>query len=739
MPVSEQQIRSDILDLFGRDDYRPLKQHEIARQLRLKDSQRTLFRHVLYGLEHEGTIVCLRKNRWALPDTGRQISGTIRVNVQRFGFVTQETPGAADIFIPEENLGTSLDGDRVVVSISGSRPPGRGAGRKSEAQPIGKILRVLERHHPVVAGLMKKTAYYWYVIPDNPRLIHNIKVRDFSAALKHPVDDHKVVVKLDPWDKAHKPLTGVVVEDLGPADTAGIGIVSILRDHQIETDFSADLLHAAKSRSPAISEKDTRGRRDLRELIAFTIDPEDAKDFDDAVSLSRTADGDWQLGVHIADVAHFVVPGSPVDREAYRRGNSVYLVDRSIPMLPQHLTAEVCSLRPGVDRLTHTASLILDDRGRVKHSETYLSVIKSAARLTYDQVQAFFDGRPDPGIPAPVREHLGDMRALARILRARRMAEGSIDLSMPEIRCVLDAEGKPIRIFKRGSMEAYQLIEEFMLSANCVVARLLARKEVPAIYRVHEPPDDEQWARMEQDLHAIGISFIGGSRSLLNEIAGKAANTPMEYTVHLGILRNLKRAVYSSRLSEHFGLAFDHYTHFTSPIRRYPDLVVHRMLRAIEDSQPPPYSFEEASALAEHCSRTEQNADEAEDESVNLTRLEYFNERLRRGEIGPYPGIIVSLVPKGLIIELTDTLQRGLLSLASLHDDFYEMQADRGQVVGRRHRRTWKIGQQVRVNIARVDMARRRMDWELYSEEAESPALKPVAKKSRRSRRQRIR
>jgi ribonuclease R len=389
----------------------------------------------------------------------------------------------------------------------------------------------------------------------------------------------------------------------------------------------------------------------------------------------------------------------------------VYLVDRVIPMLPRHLTTEICSLQPLADRLTHTVNVLLDDDGHAHRSETFLSVIRSSARLNYDQVQALFESRPEHGIAPPVQDVLADMRRLAAALRRKRMAEGAIDLSMPEVKCALDEEGKPTRIFKRGSSEAYHLIEEFMLAANCVVARLLHKARTPAIYRIHEPPDDVQWSKMQADLRALGLRLSPRSKNSVNRIAREAAGSPREYTVHLAILRNLKRALYSPRLVEHFGLSFPCYTHFTSPIRRYPDLAAHRILLSIEAGREPPYDALEVRRIAEHSSETERNADQAEQESVDIKRLEFYREKLARGEIGPFDGIVVSEIPKGLIVELSDTLQQGLLPFSSMLDDLYVMSRERNGASGRERGKTWTFGKRVAVCLARVDKARRRIDF----------------------------
>jgi ribonuclease R len=440
--------------------------------------------------------------------------------------------------------------------------------------------------------------------------------------------------------------------------------------------------------------------------------------------LSRTADGHWRLGVHIADVPHYVMPGSRLDEEAFNRGNSVYLVDRAIPMLPPYLTTEVCSLVPHRDRLCHTAEMILSDEGLVLRAETFSSVIHSKARLNYDQVQDFFDGKDGHGVPAEIQEVLARMRPLARALRRHRMAAGAIDLAIPEIKCVLDSDGHPLAVMKRGAKEAYQLIEEFMLSANCVVAARLRDSGGPALYRVHEPPDEEQWAAMEADLKNLGVTDLDELRRRVAELVLRFAREPLSYVLHLAVLRNFKRARYAANLVGHFGLAFPCYTHFTSPVRRYPDLAVHRLLNAIEQRRPGPYSLEDAARIAAHCSATEENADDAETESVELKRIEFYRDLLQGGQTGPFEGIVVSVVPKGLIVELGETLQRGLIPFSSMMDDYYEVVPGKGMARGRRRHAVWSLGRPVRVLITRVDTARRRVDFVLFAGDSAPPAAR---------------
>lgn len=695
--------------------YTPLKQHELARALQIGGNQRSAFRHLLYQMAAEGKIVCRRKNRWAVTPNGACVTGRLRVHEQGYGFVT---PAGAvsqeDVFIPADQMGTALDGDQVSVHITDLRSA---AGRHrtplrtgNSRRATGRIARVLERFHTMIVGTLQRTAYYWYVIPDAPGLPHNVRVRESPPSPCPLVPRHRVVVRLDAWESATHPLTGVVMEDLGAPGQPGVDITALVRHYCLKDRFSAAVLEGVSRVSPQPGPVDCAGRRDLRSWITLTIDPEDARDYDDAVSLSPTSDGGWLLGVHIADVAHYVPPHTPLDQEAFEKGTSVYLVDRVIPMLPPYLTTEVCSLQPGRDRLTRSVELHYDHAARLRRAESYLSVIRSSARLSYDQVQRMLDGHDGHGIPDEVQPVLRSMAALAARLRRQRLDAGGIDFNMPEVKCILGPDGRAQHFVQRMAGSANQLIEEFMLAANREVARHLADGTHPALYRVHDAPAEEQWARMAEELHTLGMSVAPPrDRDDLNAIAQACRGTPLEYQVQLTLLRNLQRAIYMAEAKEHFGLAWLPYTHFTSPIRRYPDLVVHRLLQAA-DSGRALYSREELADIAAHCSATEEAADLAAAESLELKRLDYYQHLLADDVRGPWEGLVVGLSPAGLLVELRDTLQRGRVSFRHLPDDHYVLNAERTAATGQRRRQTWKIGQLLSVNLERVDPVRRHVD-----------------------------
>jgi ribonuclease R len=711
-------LEQRILDFLTSPDYRPLRRPDLAKALRLKSTERNRLRQALINLEKQGKVSCLRQNRWAPSGSLPQFTGTIRIMEKGFGIFTADD-GRQEIFITRDNMKCALNNDRVTVELLPKKNNVR--GRQFDNQlPDGRVADVIERNTGEVVGLLRRTPYYAYVIPDDLRLGHDVRVQAWDKGLENIAEDHKVVVELDEWTDPFKPLGGTVIEDLGHRDDPNVEMQCILRTHGFRQHFPDDVVAEAQTIPHELRPQDLDGRTDLRDRLTFTIDPETARDFDDALSLEKTSGG-WILSVHIADVAHFAPLHSPIDREALHRGTSVYLVDRVVMMLPTELTTRICSLNPQVDRLAHTVEISLDAEGEMTGAETCRSVIHSDARLTYDQVQALFAGEEGHGVPSGVADVLGSLRPLARKIRARRTAAGALEINTPQIKCKLGKDGKVESIEKGEAKEAYQLIEECMLLANVAVARKLRKAERDAMHRIHEEPDEEQWAQMGAELQSVGIDALPRTRADINAVLAKTVGTPLEYTASLAILKNFKRAGYSAEAAGHFGLAFDDYVHFTSPIRRYPDLVVHRLLSALEQNEKAPYRLSDIESIAAHCTLRETEADAAEKESIELRRVEYYNTLLHKGETGPYTGAIVRILGKGLLVELSDTLQRGLLPFASLTDDRYEVNSAKTRAVGQRRRKIFAIGEPIDVDLVKVDMARRMVDFNLAGQPSAAP------------------
>ncbi len=709
-------LQQRILDHMTKTNYRPLSRPDLAKAMRIHSKERNQLRQALINLETAKKIISLRKNRWALPETRDTLTGAVRVMEKGFGLFAPDS-GGEEYYIAKGDLKCALHEDRVTIEPlpASERRPARG-GAFSHRNPEGRVVEVLERKNSEVVGLLRKTPYYAYVIPDDLRLGHDIRVTERAKGLEEVPENNKVVVELHEWTDPFKPLAGTLVEDIGDSNDPNVEMQCILRAHGFRQSFSEEVLAEAAKVPHELRPEDYENRADLRERLTFTIDPETARDFDDAISIEK-AGALWKLSVHIADVAHFVPKGSIIDQEALHRGNSIYLVDRVVMMIPTELTTKICSLNPNVDRLAHTVEITLDEHGEIVDSSTCRSIIHSDARLNYEQVQALFDGEKLPDTPAAVVEAINELRPLARTLRKNRTEAGSLEINTPQIKCILGTDGKVAEIKKGEAKEAYQLIEECMLLANVVVARKLKVAEWPAIHRIHEAPDEDQWGQMGAELQALGVDALPQTRFDINAVLKKIEGTPLQYSASLAILRNLKRACYAAEPSEHFGLAFDDYVHFTSPIRRYPDLVIHRMLTALEQTAKQPYPAKDLLGIAGQCSRTELEADAAEKESIALRRAEYYRDLLTKGETGPYKACIIKVLGKGLLIELPATLQRGLVTFSSITDDRYEVNANKTQATGQRWNKVFKIGDEIDVELVKVDLARNFVDFHITGQE----------------------
>src|SRR5438874_1049762 len=709
MAVNGRKIREQVLALLARKDYRPLNKVDIARRLGFGGSERVPLRKTLRELEHAGEIARIRKNRYVLPAEADLVAGKLSIHPAGYGFLSPEKSGDPDIFIAAENIGTAMHGDRVVARISRDAPHDRIKGRRE-----GRIIRILERAHDTIVGTLQRSRNFYYVVPDDPRFVHDIYVRperDQQQGTSANVGD-KVVVRLDVWESRHVNPEGEIIEVLGPASAPGVDVLSIIRKYHLPAEFSKDVLDQAERISEKIGSRQLESREDLRKEFIVTIDPDDARDFDDAIQVEKTSTG-WRLGVHIADVATYVEPASVLDREARRRGNSVYLPDRVIPMLPERLSNGVCSLNPGVDRLTHSVFIHFDKHGVVKSARFARSVIRSAHRLTYKQAYAILTSPPGDQLG----EQLHLAWELAALLRRKRFQHGSLDLDFPEVKVWVDKEGRPVRLERVENDESHQLIEEFMLAANEAVARQLKNRAIPTIYRVHENPDPEKLAEYREfvlsfDYKVGDLTHRAELQRLLASIRGK----PEEQALKIALLKSLKRARYFSQPLGHYGLAKRNYLHFTSPIRRYADLIVHRALAQHDGKRGPRIDMSQVASIAEHISTTERIAADAEIESVRMKKLEFFQRQLDERNPRIFRAAIVDVRNYGLAVELPDALITGLVHVSSLADDFYLFEPARRQLIGRRSRKRFSIGDEVRVFVVRVDAFKRQVDFAIASE-----------------------
>src|SRR5437773_3885946 len=709
MAINGRKIREQVLALLARKDYRPLNKVDIARKLGLAASERVALRKTLRELERAGDIARIRKNRYVLPAEADLVAGKLSIHPAGYGFLSPEKSGDPDIFIAAENIGTAMHGDRVVARISRDTPHDRIKGRRE-----GRIIRILERAHDTIVGTLQRSRNFYYVVPDDPRFVHDIYVRperDQQQGTSANVGD-KVVVRLDVWESRHVNPEGEIIEVLGPASAPGVDVLSIIRKYHLPAEFPKDVLDQAERISEKIGSRQLESREDLRKEFIVTIDPDDARDFDDAIQVEKTST-DWRLGVHIADVAAYVEPASALDREARRRGNSVYLPDRVIPMLPERLSNGVCSLNPGVDRLTHSVFINFDKNGVAKRARFAKSVIRSAQRLTYKQAYAI--------LKSSARDQLSEQLhvawELASLLRRKRFEHGSLDLDFPEVKVRLDETGKPARLERIENDESHQLIEECMLAANEAVARELKKREVPTIYRVHENPDPEKLAEYRE--FVLSFNYKVGDLTHRGELQRLLASTrgkPEEQAVKIGLLKSLKRARYAPQPLGHYGLAKPNYLHFTSPIRRYADLVVHRALAKHNGKSQSRIDIGQITSIAEHISMTERTAADAEIEAVRMKKLEFFQRQLDERNPQIFRAAIVDVRNYGLVVELPDALITGLVHVSSLANDFYVFEPAQRRLIGRRSRERFSVGDEVRVFVVRVDAFKRQVDFAIASE-----------------------
>jgi ribonuclease R len=711
-------LRESIARLLADKSYQPLDHVEMSRKLGLNQNQRVSLRKILREMEHAGEIARIRKNRYVLPDEADLVTGTLAIHPSGFAFLNTGNVDGKDIFVAAENTGTAMNGDRVVVRIT------RGAdhpSRKNFARAEGRVIRILERAKTTIVGTLKQSPRFFSVIPDDPRLIHNVYVQvpPEAPSARNARAGDKVVVRLVEWESRHTNPEGEIIEVLGRSGAPGIDIVSIIRNYDLPTEFPKAVMDEAESISPTVEPRSMSGRVDLRDKFIVTIDPDDAKDFDDAIDVERLDGKGWRLGVHIADVAAYVTPGTALDREARLRGNSVYLPDRVIPMLPERLSNGVCSLKPDVDRLTHSAFIEFDSGGAVTSTRFARTIIRSAKRLTYKEAYAI--------LQAPARDRLGEELhtswELASLLRRKRFAHGSLDLDFPEVKVRLDDQGRPIALERIENDESHQLIEEFMLAANEAVARELKNRSIPTIYRVHEDPDPEKLA----DYRELILSYnykVGDltQRREIQKLLAAIKGKPEEPALKVGLLKSLKRARYLPQPLGHYGLAKTNYLHFTSPIRRYADLVAHRSLAGVKQTRLSGMDMASLATLAQHISDTERNAAEAEMEAVKMKKLEFFERQLTERNPQVFRAVIMDVKNFGLVIELPDALLTGLIHVSSLQDDFYQFDATQRRLTARRSRKRYSIGDQLQVFVARVDRFKRQIDFALADNVGRRPA-----------------
>ncbi|MEI6634110.1 MAG: ribonuclease R [Chlamydiota bacterium] len=710
----------EILAFIASPRYRPMHRAQLYGALDVAGDDAREVRRMLKDLERTGRLVRVKGNRYAVPADVDLVTGRLQVHQRGFGFVVPASGKDADVYIHGENMAGAMHGDTVAAKLlEGVRGRARGDSGRRE----GRIVEVLERANTTIVGTLEKTGALLRVAPDNPRIQRDVYIAPGDAGAARP--GQKVVVRVTGWGTRQANPEGVVTEVLGDAGEPETDLLAIIHDHKLRIQYPPAALKEARRVAQKAGEADLRGREDLRGEITFTVDPVTAKDFDDAVSLVRKG-SDWVLGVHIADVSHYVVPGSPIDDEARARATSVYFPGRVLPMLPEALSNDVCSLRENEDRLTQSAFVTLSPDGRVLESRFASTVIRSRKRFTYARVSALLGGEalPDGEAERLILPVLKEMERLATAMRKNRFLRGAINLDMPEAVIEFDAEGRIAAVRREEYDISHILIEEFMLAANEAVGALFTARRAPALWRVHEEPDDKNlWEYLEL-IKPFGhtIRDIHDKRAIqafLDRVKGK----PEAYALHLGFLRSLKLAVYSTRNVGHYGLGCPHYLYFTSPIRRYPDLVTHRFLKELCRGKvvaAPP----DLEGFAVHCSEAEQAAEDAERECVKLRKLQYLSQHLEDGTIDAMKGVITGIRDFGFSVYLNDYLLDGLVHVSTLTDDFYRMAKNRSCMTGERTRRRFQVGDIVTVQISRVNLPTRQVDFTLAGPDLTRPPHK---------------
>ena len=704
-------LNQRVLSFLGSSKYQPLNKTDLAKELGVSVDERAGFRKLLAQLESAGKITRIRKDRYVLPREADLIVGTIWINPQGFGYVVNETgDGQGDVYIPASQTSTAFHRDRVVARITDEEVNSIRPRRKRS----GKVIKILERANTRVVGTLQQTQKFYYVVPDDPCQVHDVYVPlTNDAAGRRPALNDKVVVRLSAWENRHVSPEGEIIEVLGPSHDPKVEILGIIKKHDLPTDFPQAVLDEASEIPTEISKSDLDGRLDLRHLPVFTIDPDDARDFDDAIHVVPSGDG-WEVGVHIADVSHYVRPPSALDREAYHRGNSVYLPDRVIPMLPERLSNGVCSLRPDEDHLTKSVLVQFDRTGRPKGHKFAATVIRSGNRLTYREAYE----RLTSADQDELTQNLKRAWELASKLRQRRFQNGALNLDMPEVRIKVDANGRAVALVQEVNDISHQLIEEFMLLANEIVGRETKIHKTVSVYRVHDDPDPDKLMEFREFLLSHGIQAGDVSqRAEMQKLLKKIEGRGDEAALKVNLLRSLKKAGYSPLPLGHYGLAKADYSHFTSPIRRYADLLTHRAFNVLlgrRNAEKQLARSNQLESVCEHLSLTERLAAEAEREAARLKKLEFLESLVRKPH--RFTGIVSEVRNYGMLVEVPEILMTGLVHVSSLAGDFFGFDAVRRRLVGRSRKQVYQAGDRLLVRVSRVDRFKQQIDFTVVSE-----------------------
>ncbi|MFA1819151.1 ribonuclease R [Virgibacillus oceani] len=716
-------MKDRIQAYFKESGTKPLAVHELEEILEIKEA--VDFKELvkaLNELEDNGQLVRTRKNRFGLPEKMNLIRGKIQMHAKGFAFLIPDDEDTADVYIHHSDLASAMNNDKVMVRPESNEQDG--------ARAEGKVIRILERATTDIVGTFEDNRSFGFVIADDKRIPNDIFIPKGNT--NGAVNGHKVITRITKYPEGRKSAEGEIIQILGHKNDPGIDIISIIHKHGITVDFPDEVLEQATATPEIISEDEIEGRRDLRDEVIVTIDGADAKDLDDAISVKKLENGNYKLGVYIADVSYYVDEGSAIDTEAFERGTSVYLVDRVIPMIPHRLSNGICSLNPQVDRLTLGCEMEIDSAGEIVGHEIFQSVIRSKERMTYTDVNKILldkdeETREKYKNLVPLFER---MEKLAAILNRKRMGRGAIDFDFKEAKVVVNETGEVEDVVLRERSVGERLIEEFMLAANETVAEHFHWLDVPFIHRIHEDPDEGKLQTFFEFLGSFGYVVKGTGNEIhpqaLQKVLEEAKGKSEEMIISKLMLRSMKQAKYDPQSIGHFGLATEFYTHFTSPIRRYPDLTVHRLIRTYlinnqMDNKTQRRWKDALPEVARHTSERERAAVDAERETDDLKKAEFMQDKI--GE--KFSGVISSVTNFGMFVELENTIE-GLIHVSYMTDDYYHYDEQSYAMVGERTANVYRIGDEVTVKVADVNTDERTVDFELV--QAEKPKRKKTIK-----------
>ena len=702
-------LKEKILLFMQESAYKPLNAEDLALEMEIRGKELIEFWRALEELEHDAKIFKTRYDKYGIPEKMSLVVGRLSLSSKGFGFVIPENPlteDESDLYIAQDDLKTAMHNDFVIARVNRQNL----AGRSRE----GEIVRIVNRANKKIIGTFDASKNFGFVIPDDKRIGQDIFVarENFNKAKVGA----KVVVEIINWPDKQRSAEGKIVEVLGYKGDVGIEILSIIKKHDLAMEFPAEVEQEANKVPEQVMVDESENRRDLRDKIIVTIDGDDAKDLDDAIYIERLANGNFLLGVHIADVSYYVRENTPLDKEARERGTSVYLVDRVLPMLPRRLSNGICSLNAGEDRLAMSIEMEIDYRGKVLKYEIFPSIIKVHTRLTYNIVRQILVDNDEAlrQEHAKLMEPLENMERLCHILRNHRMQRGAVDFDFPEIKVKLDDTGKPIELVKRVRSLSESIIEEFMLIANETIAQHMHKIKMPFVFRVHEQPEQAKIDKLNNLLHNFGQNIPKSDEirpKELQNILKKVAGKPEERIISTVMLRSLKQARYEAENIGHFGLAATYYTHFTSPIRRYPDLIVHRLLR--ETFRTGDISEKRKQKLtailpeiALHASQRERAAAEAERETVDLKKVEYMTQFIGQH----FMGIINGVTAFGIFVELESGVE-GLVRVSSMQNDYYVYVEEQYALIGEHTKKVYRLGDQVEIIVANANIEERNIDF----------------------------